>query len=159
MSAAATGGTTGGGSRLQAIDADARERVELALPTQPELWSLARLTASTVAARLDFDVEAIEDLRLAIDELCTSCAAGAGPLSRLHLCFDGEDGALRIECIVDHVADEPIGPVGDNLPEGTTAADLAELILTELVDAHEIGPAEAGTRRGYLEKRRTSTPS
>jgi len=140
------------------LDWQARERIELALPTEPELWALARLTASSVAARIDFGYDEIEDLRLAIDELCTACASGAGPLSRLHLCFESSDDSLRVECVVDHVT---TGPRDEDktLPDGTGDHDLAEMILTELVEDHEIGPIVSGSRRAYLEKRRaTSRP-
>ncbi|MCU1493812.1 MAG: putative anti-sigma regulatory factor [Acidimicrobiaceae bacterium] len=146
-------------SHLLRVNWEARDRVELALPTEAELWALARVTASTVAARHDFDYEAIEDLRLAIDELCTSCAAGAGPLSRLRLCFESDDETLRVECVVDHIDETADSDGTDDLPEGTTAGLLSEMILAELVDAHEIGPVRSGVRRGYLEKRRTATGS
>ena len=46
--------------------------VELTIPVKADLVVLARLTAATVASRADFDVEEIEDLRLAVDELCIS---------------------------------------------------------------------------------------
>lgn len=141
------------------VDWEARGRVELALPTEPELWSLARLTASTVAARLDFGVEAIEDLRLAIDELCTSCARGAGPLSRLQLCFESDGAALRVECVVDQIETAALVDDSEDLPEGTSPNDLAEMILAELVDDYAIGPVVSGTRRAFLEKRRTPTGS
>ncbi len=46
--------------------------VELSIPVTADLVVLARLTASTVASRSNFDVEEVEDLRLAVDELCVS---------------------------------------------------------------------------------------
>jgi hypothetical protein len=150
------------------VDWTARDRVELALPAEPELWALARMTASAVAARLDFGVDAVEDLRLAIDELCTSCAAGAGPASRLQLCLQSEGDTLRIECVVDHLDEAGSEPAGEHatsngsdpgLPEGTSALRLSEMILAELVDEHHIGAVQSGTRRGYLEVRRADDRS
>ena len=46
------------------------EAVELIIPVQSDLVVLARLTAATVASRAGFNVEEVEDLRLAVDELC-----------------------------------------------------------------------------------------
>ncbi len=53
-------------------------RVELALSVEDDLLVLARFTVSAVASRAGFDVEEIEDLRLAVDELCLARAARAG---------------------------------------------------------------------------------
>ena len=57
--------------------------VELTIPVRADLVVLARLTAATVASRADFDVEEIEDLRLAVDELCISQVQGGGDYSGL----------------------------------------------------------------------------
>jgi hypothetical protein len=144
------------GRRLDWRDHD---RIELAFPVDPALWALARLTASSIAARLDFAYEEVEDLRLAIDELCTSCASGAGPASRVALCFETTGDTLRVECLVDHIVGAGWVGSADELPDGTGPDALAEMILSELVDTHEIGPAVSGVRRGYLEKQRTADPS
>ena len=53
------------------------DTVELTIPVRADLVVLARLTAATVASRADFDVEEIEDLRLAVDELCISVIQGS----------------------------------------------------------------------------------
>ena len=50
------------------------QRVELALPAQPELLFLARMTAAAVASRAEFGFDQVEDLRLAIDELWVTLA-------------------------------------------------------------------------------------
>ena len=46
--------------------------VGLSIPSGADLLVLARLTAATVASRAGFDVEEVEDLRLAVDELCVA---------------------------------------------------------------------------------------
>ncbi len=43
--------------------------VELTLPAGSDLIVLARFTAVTLGSRAGFDIEEIEDLRLAVDEL------------------------------------------------------------------------------------------
>ena len=131
-------------------------RIDLTFPLDPELLSLARLTASTVASRLDFTIEDVEDVRLAIDELCTACADGAGPDSRVQLCFEHDGQTLRIQCTVDHVL-EGSGAGEEDLLAGMTTGELARRILSELVDTYEVGTAIAGTRAAYLEKRPTAT--
>jgi hypothetical protein len=132
--------------------------VELTFLWDPELLSLARFTSSTVASRLDFTIDDIEDVRLAIDELCMACTEGAGQDAQVRLCFEGDGQTLRIECAVDHVV-EVSGAVDENLLAGMTAGELSRRILGELVDSYEVGAVVAGTRKANLEKRRTSASS
>jgi len=147
------------------VDWQARSRIELVLPAVTELWSLVRLTISSIAARLDFALEDVEDLRLAIDELCTACAAGSETDSQMRLCFETSSDPIRVECVVDRVVDIDSGaPESHRLPgdwdsdllEGASATALAEMILSELVDVHNIGPVNAGVRQSYIEKRRST---
>jgi serine/threonine-protein kinase RsbW len=84
------------GSGQRAGTAD--EQVELALPAQVEHLRLARLTASGFASDLDFSIDDVEDLRLAVDEaaaLLVEHAPVAG--SRLTLTYRVDDGTVVIE--------------------------------------------------------------
>ena len=46
------------------------ETIELSLPVNPAYVSAARLTASSIANRLGFDADEIEDLKAAVSEAC-----------------------------------------------------------------------------------------
>ena len=48
------------------------DTVELTIPVRSDLLILARLTAAAMAARAEFGIEDIEDLRLVVEELCIS---------------------------------------------------------------------------------------
>jgi serine/threonine-protein kinase RsbW len=122
------------------------ERVELYLPVLAELRVLARMSASAIASRLDFGVDAVEDLRLAIDELCTSCAIGANEESRLLLEYAWDDDTIRVTCEVS-----PVQSVVASLDE---TLDLSARILDALVDAHGIEPVDGERRKGWLTKSR-----
>lgn len=138
----ATGAPEPGGTAIEST----ADHVELRLPVRPELWVLARMSASAIASRLDFGFDAVEDLRLAIDELCNSCAAGAAPDSRLQLHYRWDEDTIHVACEV-----APIGPISSG------AADTLELsarILDALVDGHGIDPSDGGRRKGWLTKRR-----
>jgi len=50
----------------------AASNVELRIPRKPEFVKLARSTAWTVAAHLDFVVAQADDIRLAVGEACTN---------------------------------------------------------------------------------------
>jgi len=66
-----------------------------------DLLVLARITAATMAARADFDIEEIEDLRLAVDELCF-VGGGRGPgRETVRLEFTLDDATIAITCELD----------------------------------------------------------
>lgn len=47
------------------------ETVELTLPLNAAYVSAARLTASSISNRLGFDIDEIEDIKVAVSEACT----------------------------------------------------------------------------------------
>ena len=52
------------------------DRVLLTFPARGDLVVLARLVASAISARVGFDIEELEDLRLAVGELCLLAPTG-----------------------------------------------------------------------------------
>jgi serine/threonine-protein kinase RsbW len=103
-------------------------RIELVLPADSRLVRVARLVASGVATTAGFDVEEIEDLRIAVDELCTALVEGGdgGPLL---LGFDLGDGEVSI--------------LGTTTASGVAAFEperlaLSRQILAVVVDDHEL---------------------
>jgi hypothetical protein len=102
--------------------------VDLSIPVQADLVVLARLTAATVAGRAGFGVEDIEDLRLAVEELCLSlvCSREDG---RLHLTYECEDDSITVDCSYEAAGGESGTP-------GRDADDLSLRILDALVDEH-----------------------
>lgn len=129
--------------------------VDLSVPVQADLVVLARLTAATIAGRAGFGVEDIEDLRLAVEELCLSLVGGRGD-GRLHLNFECETDAIRVGCTYE--ADGC-----DSEPEGEADApadadDLSLRILDALVDQHDRG-TQAGRPSAWLYKRRSDHPA
>ncbi len=49
---------------------DLTEEVHLVLPARPEMVGVARLTAASLAGVIDFTLDEIEDLKIAVAELC-----------------------------------------------------------------------------------------
>jgi len=47
------------------------DKIELTLPFKAEYVSVARLVASGVCNRIGFDIETIEDIKVAISEVCS----------------------------------------------------------------------------------------
>jgi len=102
------------------------DAVELSIPAKPELLSLARLTVAAVAARANFDFEEIEDLRLALDELCSRMLT-PDENGTLALRYEWSPGNLHVHCA--------LGGSVSVLPNPADQ-DLSDRILDALVDEH-----------------------
>jgi len=142
-----TGDPTPGGPA-----SDDTEHVEILVPGEVDFIVLARFTAATVAARANFDIDEIEDLRLAVDELCIS----SGPVSdnrSLRLEFDRTRSLVKISCTF-----EPKIPGGDghhtdhDEVDWKRTDDLSRQLLDALVDRHGRDQAN-GRSSAWLEKR------
>ena len=104
--------------------------MELSIPVESDLILLARLTAATVASRAGFDVEEVDDLRLAVDELCVLVADGDGT-GRLNLTFVTSDQGVEVACSLSEFGIRNGERAGDH-----GERDLSLLILDALVDEH-----------------------
>jgi serine/threonine-protein kinase RsbW len=80
----------------QAVEHAVPELVELRIPSQPEWVALARLAAATVANRLSFSLEEIEDVKLAVAEACTAVIQHEGHGEFIQLTCEALSGALRV---------------------------------------------------------------
>lgn len=49
-----------------------KDEIKLSIPNKPEYVSVARLTVSAIANRMGFDIEEIEDIKVALAEACTN---------------------------------------------------------------------------------------
>jgi anti-sigma regulatory factor (Ser/Thr protein kinase) len=157
------------------------DRVELALPARPELLFLARMTAAAVASRADFGYDRIEDLRLALDELCLTLLGGTLDDRRIRLQFRWNEDTIEVSATLEGGADwessaargpgRDLGggsgqegtssledadsgdpPTGEPTPP-TAPNDLSERILDALVDEHGFEQI-AGTPSSWMRMRR-----
>ncbi len=125
------------------------DRIQLTFPARGDLIVLARLVSSAVSARAGFDIEELEDLRLAVGELCLLALHGS----------DAQHGDLCLELSV--LADaievtatlERAAPQVATEPEADESARLSEQILDALVDEHG-RERQDGFVRAWLRKRR-----
>jgi serine/threonine-protein kinase RsbW len=128
----------------------AGDRVELKFPARGDLIVLARLVTSAISARAGFDIEELEDLRLAVGELCLLTLQGS----------DARSGDL---CLVLTVLDDAIGVAstlerataadGKTEVDGEDSAELSEQILGALVDEHG-RESKDGQVRAWMRKRK-----
>src|SRR5580704_12680684 len=69
--------------------------VTVRIPAKAEWVAVARLAVSAVASRLDFSVEDIEDVKLAIAEACTICIRRAVAGSRVEIVTEARPEEFR----------------------------------------------------------------
>ena len=120
-----------------------QDEVRLAVPATPEFLRLARVTATGLASRLGFTYDEVEDLRLAIDELCYTLIGTAGRRGQV---------SLRYLMTADGLEIEGIGQFDDGGFE-LAISDLTKQILRALVDSYRIGRDTAGHPSFQLVKR------
>ena len=120
-----------------------KDVVEVSLPAASAYLSVLRTATAGLAARLDFTLDEIEDLRIAVDEACAMLLPSAIPGTSLTCTFELQGDALRIAVSV---------PTADGLePSRTTFAWTVLTALAGEVDSHTSGD---GTVTIELIKRR-----
>jgi serine/threonine-protein kinase RsbW len=80
----------------QAVEHAVPELVELRIPSRPEWVVLARLAAATVANRLSFSLEEIEDVKLAVAEACTAVIQHESHGEFIQLTCEALSDSLRV---------------------------------------------------------------
>ncbi|WP_139190496.1 ATP-binding protein [Actinokineospora iranica] len=108
------------------------ERVELRLSAELDSLPIVRSVAANVAAMLDHDLDAISDLTLAVNEVCSTLIGLAAPKATLACVFAREGGSL---CFEAHTAAK-----GGDLPD---TGSFAWRVLATLTDR-----AACWSRRG-----------
>jgi hypothetical protein len=121
------------------------DEVRVVVPARPEYLRLARVTAAGLAGRLGFSYDEIEDLRLAIDELCFGLTGATGKHGTVELVYDVEPSSLTVEGRGRF--EEDIAPVG--------LTELSTVILSALVDEHELSSDLEGPHFRLVKRRRS----
>ena len=90
---------------------DTADYVQVKMPAESAYLSVLRTATAGLAARLDFTVDEIEDLRIAIDEACAMLLAQAIPGTDLECVF--ELGADQVTITVSVTAAQARMPAKD----------------------------------------------
>ena len=112
--------------------------IRLEIPAAPEYLRLARLAVADVGARAGWSYEDIDDLRIAVSELCS--VVSVHPEGAVTLTFRVEEGCLTVE--------------GESRTGSTeiTPNELSEAIVAAVTDEHLL-ETDAGVTRFEVTKR------
>jgi serine/threonine-protein kinase RsbW len=113
-----------------AQDGRRAERLELRVPTTATQLPAVRAMAGDLAMRMDYDLDSVEDLRLAVDEACATLVLVADGDSPLTVVFETTRAGLHIDAWVPTVA-------GTDVPRD----GFGWAVLATLVDAVEGRPS------------------
>jgi serine/threonine-protein kinase RsbW len=113
--------------------AGAQDRVAIRMPADGAYLSVLRTATAGLAARLDFTLDEIEDLRIAVDEACAMLLGQAVPGASLECAFTLGRDMMTISVSVPCLAPRP--------PASDTFAWTVLTALAGSVDAH-VGPGD-----------------
>jgi len=92
-------------------DRETKDHVKVCMPAEGAYLSVLRTATAGLAARLDFTLDEIEDLRIAVDEACAMLLPQAIPGTNLECAFDL--GTDEMTITVSVVAAQPRMPARD----------------------------------------------
>jgi len=121
--------------------------VRLEVPAAPEYLRISRIMAAGVASRVGFTLDEVEDLRIAIDEVCFSLVGAKGRAGTISLRYLLDD---------DQLAVEGVGRFTDGLGNDPIVSALSDQILAAVVDECELSTGEEGPTFRLVKRHRPS---
>ena len=102
------------------------EQVTIKIPASPAYIGVVRLVAAGLATRLDFTIDEIEDLKIAVDELSAYLTGS-----------QGRDGDLEIAFTItnDRIEIRGEGQLSPGQKVRTELTDFSRMILDTVVDS------------------------
>jgi serine/threonine-protein kinase RsbW len=116
--------------------------VTVMFPAVPEYLRLARIATADAASRAGLDYEEIDDVRIAVSELCS--LVSVDPAATVTLAFHSDNGALTVE-----------GEARTGSAE-ITPNELSEAIVTAVADEHSLATDNGVTRFRVVKHARSS---
>jgi hypothetical protein len=102
--------------------------IELTIPADPRLLRLVRLVASGLASTAGFNVDELDDLRIAVDEAVTALLEGG----------DGSSVPMRFEVDGAQVAMTGTTPASGSDPLDADRLEISTQILAAVCDEHDL---------------------
>ena len=89
------------------LDREAEDQVTIRMPAEGAYLSVLRTATAGLAARLDFTLDEIEDLRIAVDEACGILLSQAAPGASLSCDFTLAEDSMTIAVSVRSLRAQP----------------------------------------------------
>ena len=121
--------------------------VRLEVPAAPEFLRISRIMAAGVASRVGCTLDEVEDLRIAIDEVCFSMVGARG-----------REGTITLRYLLDsdELVVEGTGRFSDGLGTEPLVSALSNQILAAVVDECELSAGEEGPQFRLVKRHRSA---
>lgn len=119
--------------------------VAIKIPASPAYLHVIRLIAAGLASRLGFTIDEIEDLKIAVDELCAYLTGAQGREGELQVKFQVHDDRLEIQ---------GLGHFAPGQKVRTDLTEFSRMILETVVDSASLEQFD-GSPTFTLTKRKT----
>ena len=110
--------------------------ITVVIPSRPELMHVLRTVVASVAGRMDFPYDTVDDLRLAVDEAGSQLLAISGPSSQITMRIEDSPEEVTVSLALDE-------PAGEWPPVGL-GRTLSWQVLSALTDEASFGEDGAG---------------
>ena len=104
--------------------------IRLSFPVNPAYVSSARLTVSSIANRIQFDIDEIEDIKTAVSEACTYIIKRSATLSgsNFEISFIPKTEEMSVEIVAQDTSDL----------QGIPAEEMSLMMIKAMVDEFKI---------------------
>ena len=127
------------------MEASDRAEVRVVVPAAPPFVRLVRLAAADVASRVGFSIDEIDDLRIAVDELCFTLTGQDGMAGSLDVSFQLGDGEVVVHGVARFAED---GRADRVPPPAEISQEILRAVLDDLeLDHHAPDPAFRAVKR------------
>lgn len=120
------------------------DQFKLTLPNKSEYVISARLTATSIAGILGFDLEKIEDIRIAVGEACNNVVLHSSDAEKFDLVID-IDGETMTICVSDKGKGFQVKPIPEMDPMDYAGSGLGLFIIDTLMDEMRVDSSHEGT--------------
>lgn len=121
------------------------DNLKFTIPGKPEYITMIRLATSSIAAQAGFDVEAAEDIKIAVVEACKniSCHGKEGYSDKYEIEYSIDQGNFEVRVIdaCDRHSLEKVSQQCLNCPQ---EGDIGMILLHSLMNTVNIGQDEDG---------------
>jgi serine/threonine-protein kinase RsbW len=138
-----------------------RDRVTVSLPAQTRYLQAVRLLTGGLGARADLSMEAVENLKTAVNEACTNVTEHAFTVDTekqarsMKLVFYVADGEVTVEVIDEGRGFDPKHLQPSTRPPLSEDGSLGLYLVHELMDEVKIESAPGSGTRIIMTKRRS----
>ena len=121
------------------------DNLKMVIPGKPEYITMIRLATGSLAAKAGFDLEACEEIKMAVSEACknVSCHGEACYSDKYELDFIVENGSFEVT-VIDACDCHTIEKTGPRCRQCPQEGEIGAIMIRSLMSCVEIGSDASG---------------